>query len=99
MLNNMDIERVENNMESMVKAKIIKVLEKDMQTPKNQNLWMQHVKYSRDSIRIGLSAAIYYSKSKQMEITSHIEGIKEDENNLILTTENSIYYIKKLKGD
>jgi hypothetical protein len=80
----------------MLKGKIIKVLEKDNKTPKAQDKWFRDIEYYRDMIVENRSAMLFYDDGEKMTVTSRIKEIKEDENNLILTTENSIYYIKKI---
>jgi len=77
------------------KAKIIKVLSSDG-IPKNLHMWMREVTYYRDDIIIGGSAVLFYDDDTKITVISYVQDIREDENNLVLTTsENSVYYIKK----
>ena len=76
------------------KAKITKVLSMEG-VPKNLHMWMREVTYYRNDIVKGYSAILFYAEDVSMA-TSYIQDIYEDENNLVLTTEeNSVYYIKK----
>ena len=76
------------------KAKIIKVLSTEG-IPKHINMWMREVTYYRNDIIKGYSAVLFYAEDVSMA-TSYIQNIREDENNLVLTTANSsVYYIKK----
>jgi hypothetical protein len=82
--------------EGLQKGIIIKVLEKDLATPKAQHRWMRHIEYDPDRIDIGLTLHMYYDNFNKITITSPVTKREEDENNLIIHTENSIYYIKKI---
>ena len=76
------------------KAKIIKVLSMEG-IPKSLHMWMREVTYYRHDIITGRSAELFYDDNTKMTVTSHVQAIREDENNLVITTENSVYYIKK----
>lgn len=76
------------------KAKIIKVTTHN-DTPKHNHVWMDNVEYHEDIIEIGKSVVMLCSDEMSLITTSPVVDIKENENNLTLTTENSIYYIKK----
>jgi uncharacterized phage-like protein YoqJ len=77
-------------------GKIIKVLEKDNQTPKALHRWLRDITYYNIMIQKGYSAILFYDNGNKATRTSYVQDIKEDENNLIIHTENSIYYIKKI---
>lgn len=82
---------------SLINAKIIKVLEKDNETPKDNHRWMRNITYYPEMIQEGYQAIMFYDNGNKMTRTSYVEKIVEDsENNLIFETENSIYYIKKI---
>ena len=77
------------------KAKIIKALSMEG-IPKHIDMWMREVQYYRDDIITGESAVLFYDENTKMIVISHVQNIREDENNLVLTTEeNCVYYIKK----
>jgi len=84
---------------NMTKARILKVLEKDNKTPKAHHRWNRDIEYCREMIILNRSAMLFYNQGTKVTITSRVLDIHEDENNSILTTENSIYYIKKIQGD
>lgn len=73
-------------------AKIIKILTHNG-LPKHLTKWSRDITYYISDIKVGRSA-ILYGNTKIIR-TSPVTNIEEDENNLILTTENSVYYIKK----
>ena len=76
------------------KGEITKVLSMDG-IPKHIDMWMREITYYRNDIVKGYSAVLFYAEDVSMA-TSYIQDIYEDENNLVLTTtENSVYYIKK----
>ena len=75
-------------------AKIIKALDKDGM-PKDLFRWSMDIEYFTEDIVKGKSAVWYYNEHSRVTITSSVTEIEEDENNLILSTENSVYYIKK----
>ena len=81
---------------NITKARILKVLEKDNKTPKAHHRWNRDIEYCREMILLHRPAMLFYDNYTKVTRTSHVLHIKEDENNLILETENSIYYIKKI---
>ena len=88
-------EAIENK--NIIEGKIMKVLCRDGEICKLNHLWNQNIKYIRDSIKVGISARLYEGHTilKDVCTTSIVKQVEEDENNLIITTQNSIYYIKK----
>lgn len=80
---------------TQVGGKIIKVLDKNGQ-PKHHQLWMINI-LIRERVHIGYPVFFYADSGKALTMTSLVEHIEEDENNLVLTTLDSIYYIKKLQ--
>jgi hypothetical protein len=50
-------------------------------------------------MRVGLPAFLYYDNKEKVTRTSFIEAVGGDENNLIVWTQNSIYYIKKFREE
>lgn len=76
------------------KAKIIKVITYDG-VPKYKQIWMDNVEYHKDAIKIGKSAIMLCSDERNLIAISPLIGIEECENNLILSTKNEVYYIKK----
>ena len=92
------------NVRKMLKEKgfkyafITNVIERDNITPKALEKWSNIVYY--DELKEG-STVIFYSFDKytgKMKIcsTSPVVEVKEDEFNLKVTTENSIYNMKKI---
>jgi hypothetical protein len=75
-------------------GKIIKVLNYNGE-PKHNHVWMIDVEYYTETIVVGESARLLCDNRSHLITTSVVTKIQEDENNLILTTGNSIYYIKK----
>lgn len=78
------------------KAKIIKVTTHD-DIPKYTQIWMDNVEYHKDAIKIGKSVIMLCSDERNLIAISPLTSIEEDENNLILNTENCAYYLKKYK--
>jgi hypothetical protein len=67
--------------------------------PKNTDLWMKEVGFYSDEIVKGKSAVLFYDGLAQMTTTSTVKHVYEDTNNMIITTENSVYYIKKFRNE
>jgi len=82
-------------MSELQRAKIIKVLERDNNTPKSLHRWMREITYYPEFIQKSYQAIMFYDNGNKMTRTSYVVDIQEDENNLVFTTENSIYYLKK----
>ena len=81
---------------TQVCGKIIKVLDKNGQL-KHRQFWMMDILYFRERIHVGYPVFFYADSGKALAMTSLVENIEEDVNNLVLTTLNSVYYIKKLQ--
>lgn len=81
--------------EKIIKAKIMKVLSHDGKTPKDYKRWMQNITYLKSMITEG-NQAIWFEGFEIIR-TSYVESIEEDDNNLVINTDNSIYFIKKLQ--
>lgn len=81
----------------MVRSKIMKVLSREGM-PKHEDMWMREVTYYPEEVSEGRSARLFYNGFNRVVLTSPVEFIKEDENNIVLTTLNSIYHIKKFRG-
>ena len=84
-------------MEMLGRGKIIKILDKDNQTPKHLNCWMKDITYYNNLIKKNYSALLFYNDGNEVIKTTSVEKFEEDENNLTIYTKNSIYYIKKYK--
>ena len=78
----------------LTSGKIIKVLTKEGILVHNQ-MWMQYITYFREDMICGRSAELFYDSNTRVMVTSSVVVVGEDENNLVLTTQNSIYHIKK----
>lgn len=76
------------------KAKIIKVTTHE-DIPKYTHTWMDNIEYHKEMIEIGNSITMLCSDEMSLITTSPLVDIEESENNLILSTKNSVYYIKK----
>lgn len=79
-------------------AKIMNVLEKDGITPKHRDMWNRDIIYFDYLIQKGFQGMWFEDNGKTHVKTSCIESIKEDENNIYITTENSVFYIKKIRN-
>lgn len=83
--------------EKLIKAKIMKVLEHNGETPKHRDKWMKNITYYGSMIRAGYQAIWFWNNGNTMTRTSYVESVEEDENNLVVTTDNSVYHIKKFQ--
>jgi hypothetical protein len=78
-----------------VEAKIMKIVSSEHGIAKHLSEWGKEVTYISDYLTVGHKAVLSKNNESGAIITSSVISFTEGENNVVITTKNSVYYLKK----
>lgn len=76
-------------------CKVAKVIDKN-NVPKYRDWWMKTVVVCADVIVVGYGMMFYIRDDRKWIMTSNVLSVKIDDTNIVVETENSTYYLKKV---